>query len=102
MTEVPAQLQSIEARIRRRFRAQIVKNHKQEQFLVRKLIKMGVDSRTACGSVYKENRGTWRLSHSVGVERAWSNQWFREQGLYSAVAQKLTHWKPLSFWVKLT
>jgi group II intron reverse transcriptase/maturase len=101
VTEVPSQLKIIESRIRRRFRAQLVRNQKRKRFLVRKLIKMGVPKSLAYGSIYK-NRKTWRLSHTLATSRAWSNKWFEQQGVYSAVSRKLPHWKPLNVWIKLT
>ena len=101
VTETPAQLRAIEARIRRRFRAQFVRNQKRKRYLVRKLVKMGVPIGLASGSVYK-NRQTWALSHTCAVERAWSNDWFRQHGLYSAITQRLPHWQPLKVRIRLT
>jgi len=100
-TETPSQLRVIEARIRRRFRAQFVRNQKRKRFLVKKLRKMGVNSRLAFGSVYK-NRKTWALSHTRAIELAWSNNWFQQHGLYTASTQQLPHWQPQNVWIKLT
>lgn len=101
VTETPSQLQGIESRIRRRFRAQLVRNQKSKQHLSKKLRKMGVSARHAYGSVYK-NRKTWALSHTIGVERAWSNAWFQQQGLYNASTQRLPHWQSMNVWIRLT
>ena len=102
VTETPAQLRAIEARMRRRLRAQLVSNFRRgKRFLVRQLIKMGISPRMAKGSVYK-NRKTWALSHSLAVERGWSNEWFRQHGLYTASTLQLPHWRSLTVWIKLS
>jgi group II intron reverse transcriptase/maturase len=100
VTETPSQLRTIESRIRRRFRAQIVSNQKRKRHLLNKLIKQGVSKSVAYGSIYK-NRKTWELSHCAAVDKAWNNRWFREQGLYSALRTRLPHWQPLKVWIKL-
>lgn len=101
VTEIPTQLRTIESRIRRRFRAQLVNNHRRaKRFLVRTLVNMGIPKSNACSSVYR-NRKTWALSHVPAVDHAWNNDWFQRQGFYTASNQQLSHWQPLEVWIKL-
>jgi RNA-directed DNA polymerase len=91
--EYPGQLKAIEARIRVRFRLQFIKNHKRKKYLVRKLAKRGIRPATAYREVYLCNRGRWRLAHTYSVAQAWTEGWFREQGLITVSREKRTHWK---------
>ena len=100
MTETPNQLQSIEAHIRRRLRAQMVRNQKRRRHLDRKLISQGVRAGLAHKTAYS-NHGVWKLSHTAATEQAWSNSWFRQMGLKITSDVKKLHWKPLTVWVKL-
>ena len=95
MSEYPAQLKAIEARIRVRFRLQFIKNHKRKKYLVRKLVKRGIRRATAYREVYLRNHGRWRLAHTFGVARAWPEEWFGAQGLITVSREKRPHWKSL-------
>jgi RNA-directed DNA polymerase len=101
MTQYPAQLAAIEAHIRRRMRARFVKQQKRQKNLYHKLIKQGV-GKTMAGKTAYSNKGTWNLSHTRGVEKAFSNEWFVKAGLEIVSDQKLSHWMPINMWVKLT
>jgi RNA-directed DNA polymerase len=100
MTQYPSQLAAIEAHIRRRLRARLVKQQKRRKNLVVKLIKQGVDKNLAVKTVHS-NKRTWHLSHTRAVERAFSNQWFERSGLRSYSKLGLEHWLPTQLWVKL-
>lgn len=100
MTETPSQLQSIEAHIRRRLRAQLVRNQKRRRHLDRKLIQQGVRAGLAHKTAYS-NHGVWKLSHTAATEQAWSKSWFRQMGLKIASQAVKSHWKSLTVWVKL-
>lgn len=100
MTETPSQLQSIEAHIRRRLRAQMVSNQKRRRHLDRKLIQQGVRSGLAHKTAYS-NHGVWKLSHTAATEQAWSKSWFSQMGLKITSHAKKPHWKALTVWVKL-
>jgi len=101
MTQYPAQLAVIEAHIRRRLRARIVKQQKRRRNLFHKLIKQGVGKKMAAKAAYS-NRGTWNLSHTRAVEKAYPNEWFERAGLKIISNLGLEHWKPIDMWVKLT
>ena len=101
MSEYPGQLKAIEARIRVRFRLQFIKNHKRKKYLVRKLVKRGVRRATAYREVYLRNHGRWRLAHTYSVAQAWSEWWFREQGVITVSREKRAHWKSLKAYPNL-
>jgi group II intron reverse transcriptase/maturase len=99
LTNYPSQLATIEAHIRRRFRAQFVSNQKKRRNLAKKFIKLGVPGRLATSQSYK-SRGWWWLSHSRAAEIAWSNAWFRAQGLTPVSDRPLSHWESIRIWKK--
>jgi len=101
MTHFPAQILTIEAHVRRRLRARIVRQQKKERYLCKKLVRQGVSKRAAARVAYS-NHGTWRLSHTRAVEMAYSNKWFKQQaGQKIFSEQQLSHWFPVTEWVKL-
>jgi group II intron reverse transcriptase/maturase len=97
LTNHPHQLAIIEAHARRRYRAQLVGQSKRRRFLVKKLKKRGIKSRTAVEAVYGQKRRTWKLSNLRAVTRAWSNEWFEKEGMITRSTQELDHWKPMRF-----
>lgn len=80
-------LQAIDAHIRRRLRAILLRQWKRRRTIVRRLIGLGVRAKTAWKGVYRERRSWWALSHSASVERGLRNAIFVERGLLS-VAQR--------------
>lgn len=100
MTQYPAQLKAVEAHIRRRMRARLVKQQKRRRNLFRKLVKQGAEKKLTAKTIYT-NRGTWNLSHTRVVEKAFSNNWFAKMGLKIISNLKLSHWLPINEWVKL-
>jgi RNA-directed DNA polymerase len=102
MTQYPAQLKKIEAHIRRRLRARMVRQQKKKRHLYHKLVKLGVNKRMAAKTVYS-NRKTWALSHTRALEQAYSIDWFTgrmKQKIFSNL--KLPGWFEIQEWVKLT
>ena len=79
----------------------IVKQQKRRRNLFHKLIKQGVEKKMAAKSAYS-NRGTWNLSHTRAVEKAYPNEWFERAGLKIISNLGLEHWMPIDMWVKLT
>ena len=101
MTQYPAQLQAIEAHIRRRLRARFVVQHRKRLFLHRKLVKLGVKTKTSAKAVFSD-KGPWNLSHTRALEKAYPNRWFITrvgQIIFSSLT--LEHWFPITEWVKL-
>lgn len=102
MTQFPAQLKKIEAHIRRRLRARLVRQQKRRRHLFRELIKLGVNKRTAANTAYS-NCKTWVLSHMRAVEQAYSVDWFTKrmgQKIFSNL--NLPGWFEIEERVKLT
>ena len=92
MTEYPSQLYKIEAHIRRRLRSRLVDQQKKRRYLFKKLISRKVPRRLAAKTVFS-NKGRWALSHTVAVERAYSNRWFiKEMGLKVRSTERYPHW----------
>lgn len=77
---------NIDAHIRRRLRALILRQCKRKRFIVRKLIRLGVSPKTAWPSVYRGRQSLWALSHIAAVDRGLRNAYFAERGLVSLAA----------------
>lgn len=101
LTIFPSQIRKIEAHIRRRLRAKIVRQRKRKRFLIRLLIKMGVKKDTAYKAVYLK-QGPWDISWSNGMHQAFSNIWFKNKGLFTPSNNRLSHWLELDKWIALT
>lgn len=86
-TEAAAQmLGALDAHIRRRLRALLLRQWKRKRTIVRRLIKLGVKPKTAW-KVYEGHCSWWALSHSSPVDRGLRNAYFAERGLVSLVAR---------------
>jgi len=73
----------MDAHIRRRLRALQLKQWKRKLTIVKRLIRLGVSSKTAWRNVYGGRKSTWALSHCPAVERGLRNAYFAERGLES-------------------
>lgn len=90
----PNKLRRIEAHLRRRLRSRLVDHQKKRRYLLNKLVKRGVNRRTAAKAVFS-NKGRWALSHTYAVERAYPNRWFIvEMGLKIRSDRDYAHWRP--------
>jgi len=78
---------NLDAHIRRRLRALMLKHWKRRRSIVRRLIRLGVKPATAWRSIYKEHRSWWALSHSPGVDRGLHNAHFAKCGLVSILGE---------------
>jgi RNA-directed DNA polymerase len=76
-------LQALDAHVRRRLRAIQLAHWKTKRTIVRKLIRLGVASRTAWRSVYAGRKSLWALSHASAIDRGLRNAYFAERGLVS-------------------
>ena len=76
-------MQALDEHIRRRLRAIQLKHWKAKRTIARKLIQLGVSSKTAWRRVYEGRKSLWALSHSSAVERGLRNAYFAERGLVS-------------------
>jgi RNA-directed DNA polymerase len=66
---------NLDAHIRRRLRAIVVRQRKRPRYLFRHLVKRGVTVRTAARCAWGD-RGTWYKSNHAGMTRAYPNAWF--------------------------
>jgi RNA-directed DNA polymerase len=76
-------LHALDAHIRRRLRALLLRQWKRRRFIVRRLIRMGARPRTAWRVVYEGRKALWALSHCGPVDYALDKRYFVEQGLFS-------------------
>ena len=74
-SEATNELGVIDAHIRRRVRAIIVRQRKRPRFLFRHLIGKGVSPKAAAGCAYC-GKGAWAKSNRPGMTRAYSPVWF--------------------------
>ena len=68
----------VDARIRRRLRALLVRQKKRPRHLYRHLLRRGISRGLAWKSAY-EIRGHWKRSSSFGIHKAYGNAWFAER-----------------------
>jgi RNA-directed DNA polymerase len=80
-------LQTLDAHIRRRLRALLLRQWKRQRFIVRRLIRMGARASTAWRVVYEGHKSLWALSHCGPVDHALEKRYFAEQGLLSLELQ---------------
>jgi RNA-directed DNA polymerase len=82
-TEGAAQtISRLDAHIRRRLRALLLRQWKRKRTIVRRLILLGTKPKTAW-KVYQGRQSWWALSHSSPVDRGLRNAHFAERGLVS-------------------
>jgi len=79
-------LSNLDAHIRRRLRALVLKHWKRKSTIAHRLIQLGVRSKTAV-KVYEGHPSLWALSHSSAVHKGLRNAYFAERGLVSLVAR---------------
>lgn len=80
---VECALGGLDAHIRRRLRAIQLKHWKTKLTRARKLIKMGVYSKTVWRNIYDGRKSIWALSHCYSVDRGLRNTYFVDRGLIS-------------------
>ena len=89
-SEATEGLRVIDAHIRRRLRAIIVRQRKRNRFLLRHLRSRGVSPKAAVGCAYC-SRGAWAKSNRPGMTRAYPPSWFTGR-----LASLQTRWHDLS------
>lgn len=80
-------LGAIDAHIRRRLRAIVLRHWKSKRSIVKYLSARGASSQTAGRWVYGAKRSCWALSHCPPVNQALRNAYFAEIGLKSVKAR---------------
>ncbi|MGH3993524.1 MAG: reverse transcriptase domain-containing protein [Pseudonocardiaceae bacterium] len=74
-------LRALDAHIRRRLRAIVIKHWRRQRTIARNLVKLGVKRQSAWGQVYAGRKSTWALSHAPAVDKAMPVKYFTERGL---------------------
>jgi RNA-directed DNA polymerase len=74
-------MRKLDAHIRRRLRAILLRHWKRRPTIVRNLIALGVKRKSAWQGVYKGRRSLWALSHIPQVDRALRTRYFTDRGL---------------------
>ncbi len=85
-------LDTVDAHIRRRLRAIVLKHWKRKRTMARNLMKLGVSRGLAWRSVYKGRTAIWALSISAAAHLGLRNRHFAEQGLLSLGDRHRDHW----------
>ncbi len=75
----------MDAHIRRRLRAIVLKHWRRRRTIARNLVALGVKWQSAWRQVYAGRKSTWALSHSPAVDRAMPVRYFTERGLVRLV-----------------
>jgi RNA-directed DNA polymerase len=78
-------LRALDAHIRRRLRAILLRHWKRRRTIARRLVKLGVPRRSAWRQVYTGRKSWWALSHTPAVDRGLRNAYFAKRGLVSVV-----------------
>lgn len=78
-------LRALDAHIRRRLRAILLRHWKRRRTIARRLIKLGVPRRSAWRQVYAGRKSWWALSHTPAVDYGLRNAFFAKRGLVSLV-----------------
>jgi RNA-directed DNA polymerase len=78
-------LRALDAHIRRRLRAILLRHWKRKRTIARRLIALGVPRRSAWRQVYAGRRSWWALSHIPAVDHALRKAYFAQRGLVSLV-----------------
>jgi hypothetical protein len=83
---------AVDAHIRRRLRAIVLKHWKTKRTIARRLVGLGVKRKTAWRRVYEGRKSIWNLSHDPAVDRGLRNAYFAERGLMSLLDQFKRRW----------
>ena len=74
-------MRQLDAHIRRRLRAIILRHWKRKRTIARRLIKLGVKRQSAWRQVYAGRKSWWALSHTHAVDQGLRNAYFAKRGL---------------------
>ena len=78
-------LRALDAHIRRRLRAIVLKHWRRPRTIARNLVKLGVKRQSAWRQVYAGRKSAWALSHTPAVDKAMPVKYFTERGLIRLV-----------------
>jgi RNA-directed DNA polymerase len=78
-------LRALDAHIRRRLRAIMLKHWRRRRTIARNLVALGIKRQSAWRQVYEGRKSTWALSHSPAVDHAMPVKYFTRRGLIRLV-----------------
>ncbi|MBK8595319.1 MAG: hypothetical protein IPN83_06955 [Holophagales bacterium] len=73
-------LRNLDAHIRRRLRAVLLKHWRSKRSIARRLIKLGCPPKKAWRTVYEGRRRLWDLSRTAAVQKSLRNEYFEKAG----------------------
>jgi len=76
----------LDGHVRRRLRVLVLKHWKRKRTIARRLVRLGIQARTAWRVVYEGRQSLWALSHCNAVERVLTVAYFQKRGLLSLKA----------------
>ncbi len=74
-------LRKLDAHIRRRLRAILLRHWRRKRTIARNLIKLGVKRESVWRQIYAGRRSWWALSHTHAVDQGLRNAYFAKRGL---------------------
>jgi RNA-directed DNA polymerase len=74
-------MRKLDAQIRRRLRAILLRHWKRKRTIARRLVALGVKRQSAWRQVYAGRKSWWALSHSHAVDQGLRNAYFAKRGL---------------------
>jgi group II intron reverse transcriptase/maturase len=78
-------LRALDAHIRRRLRAIVLKHWRRKRTIAHNLVALGIKRRSAWQQVYSGHKSWWALSHTHAVDHAMPVRYFTERGLIRLV-----------------
>ena len=78
-------MRKIDAHIRRRLRAIILRHWRRKRTIAKRLVALGVNRRAVWKQVYQGRRSWWSLSHAHAVDQGLRNAYFAKRGLIFVV-----------------
>ena len=94
-------LHGVDAHIRRRLRAIVLKHWKTKLTTARRLIRLGIRPKTAWRRVYEGRKSLWGLSHDPVVDQGLRNAYFAERGLVTLLARFEPLWATIAAPIQL-
>ena len=83
-------MRKLDAHIRRRLRAIILRHWKRKRTIAQRLVALGVKRQSAWRQVYAGRKSSWALSHTHAVDQGLRNAYFAERGLIFLVDRHRT------------
>jgi RNA-directed DNA polymerase len=78
-------MRKIDAHLRRRLRAIILRHWKRRRTIAKRLVALGVNRNAAWHQIYQGRRSWWALSHAHAVDQGLRNAYFAKRGLIFVV-----------------